>query len=250
MDEFTRAGEEVDQRFLTFKTGGRFYALPAVLVSEVMRLPPIARVPQAPRSLIGLANLRGSVLPVASVRALLGRDEAAATRSSRLIVLNGTSAVALAVDEVSSLVRVSAEKVKTAQTDVAAEAGEYLCGVFESHSHIVKILDIPELLRRAFVDSATRREGAARATGAKAKEAVATEVTRQRLMTFEVAGQEYALPLDLVREVVATPQNPTSVPGSDDAVRGIMPYRDGLLPCFRCASFLGYHCKRSRGNRR
>jgi purine-binding chemotaxis protein CheW len=239
MDEFGKAAGESDPRFLTFKTAGRLYALPATSVSEVVRLPPIARVPQAPKSLMGLANLRGSVLPVASVSALLGRDEAIATHASRLIVLEGTSAVALAVDEVSSLVRISAEKIRTAETDVAAEAGEHLRGAFESHSNIIKVLDIPELLRRAFADGATNRERTATKISAKASEAIAPEAVRQRLVTFEVGGQEYALPLDSVREIVATPENPTSVPGSDDAVRGIMPYRNALLPLLSLRRLLG-----------
>src|ERR1700744_3677331 len=131
MDEPRKIGDS-DRRFLTFRTGGQLYALAAAAGSEVVRLPPIARVPHAPRSLMGLANLRGDVLPVASVRGLLGRDETNATHASRLIVLNGTSAIALAVDEVSSLVRVASEKVKTAETDVAAARGEHLPRLFQS----------------------------------------------------------------------------------------------------------------------
>ena len=139
-----------DQRFLTFKSEGRFYALPAASVSEVVRMPAVARVPQAPRSLMGLANLRGSVLPVASVRALLGRQDIATTHASRLIILDGATPVALAVDEVSNLVRVAAGKVKTAEADIASEAGEHLSGVFEIGAGVTKILDIAELLRRGF----------------------------------------------------------------------------------------------------
>src|SRR4051812_16904722 len=108
------AASSNDQRFLTFRSEGRLYALPAASVSEVMRMPPLARVPQAPRSLMGLANLRGSVLPVASVRALMGREDTAATQAARLIVLDAASPVALAVDEVTNLVRVAAGKVQTA----------------------------------------------------------------------------------------------------------------------------------------
>ena len=77
-----------DQRFLTFRSEERLYALPAGRVAEVIRITPLARVPQAPKSLLGLANLRGVVMPVASVRALLGRVEAASTSTSRLIVLD------------------------------------------------------------------------------------------------------------------------------------------------------------------
>lgn len=240
MAELAKTIELTDERFLTFRSEGQFYALPAEWVSEVARLPPIARVPQAPPSLVGLANLRGAVLPVASVRALLGRADVAATHASRLIVLEGASPVALAVDEVSSLVRIAPEKVKTAEADIASESGEHLRGVFESGSHVTKILDIPELLRRGFAQTAPKQQSFPTAAGATttAKDA-AVEMTRQRLVTFEVAGQDYALPLEVVREIVTAPENLTFVPGSDDAVRGVMPYRGGLLPLLSLRRLLG-----------
>ena len=61
----------VKRRFLVFQLAERVYALPAETVAEVIRIPATARVPQAPRALIGVANLRGAVLPVVSLRALL-----------------------------------------------------------------------------------------------------------------------------------------------------------------------------------
>jgi purine-binding chemotaxis protein CheW len=202
-------------------------------------MPVLARVPQAPRSLMGLANLRGTVLPVASVRGLLGREDVTATHASRLIVLEGALPVALAVDEVTSLVRVSNEKVKTAEADLASEAGEYLRGVFESDSHVTKILDVPELLRRGFTQTAPKRQSLASTTSGMAVREATTEIVRPRLVTFEVAGQEYALPLEAVREIVTAPERLTVVPGSDDAVRGVMPYRDGLLPLLSLRRLLG-----------
>src|SRR5271154_3600046 len=100
------ASQTASHRFLTFRSEGRLYALPAGLITEVVRVPVIARVPQGPQCLMGLANLRGSVLPVVSIRAILGRSETASTPASRLIVLDGASRVALAVDEVAALVNV------------------------------------------------------------------------------------------------------------------------------------------------
>ena len=78
--------------------------MPADDVSEVIRLPAIARVPLSPKSLLGVANLRGAVLPVASVRTLLGRKEAVAGEGARAIVLNGETPVALTVDTVETAV--------------------------------------------------------------------------------------------------------------------------------------------------
>ena len=59
----------------------------------MIRLPAVARVPQAPKGLLGLANLRGTVLPVASLRGLLGWPERRADAAdARAIVLDGARA--------------------------------------------------------------------------------------------------------------------------------------------------------------
>jgi purine-binding chemotaxis protein CheW len=239
MADATETTEMADERFLTFKSEGRYYALPAASVSEVARIPTLARVPQAPRSLMGLANLRGSVLPVASVRALLGRAEVERTHASRLIVLDGASPVALAVDEVTSLQRVASDKIRMAEAEIASETGEHLRGVFDSGSHVTKILDISELLRRGFAQSAPKRQSLANITGATIMVDAPVAIDRLRLVTFEVAGQEYAFPLESVREIVTAPEKLTVVPRSDDAVRGVMTYRDGLLPLLSLRRLLG-----------
>ncbi|MET0969243.1 MAG: chemotaxis protein CheW [Tardiphaga sp.] len=225
------------QRFLTFRSEGRLYALPAAQVSEVVRMLPLARVPQAPKSLMGLANLRGAVVPVASMRGLLGRDDPAVMQASRLIVLGGAAPVALAVDDVVQLLRIEAGKVSTAQADVASDGGEQLTGVFESDSQVIKILDMPALLRRGFARSTPAPQAAPKKVAIAA--APEQEMRRRRLLTFDVAGQEYALPLEAVREIVDAPAGVTSLPGSDVTVRGVMSYRDGLLPLLSLRVLLG-----------
>src|SRR5690242_13981514 len=97
------ASRTAQLRFLTFRVDERLYALPADDVSEVIRTPPVARVPQAPKALLGLANLRGSVLPVATARGLLGKGERAAMASDRTIVLGGGALAGLAVDRIEGL---------------------------------------------------------------------------------------------------------------------------------------------------
>jgi purine-binding chemotaxis protein CheW len=237
MVESESVSEAASHRFLTFRSEGRLYALPAGLIAEVIRMPAIARVPQGPRCLMGLTNLRGSVLPVASVRAILGRSEIASTPASRLIVLDVSSPVALAVDEVAALIDVDKSKVSAADAELAAEAGEELKGVFKLEAGSAKVLDIEKLLQRAFTFDTSRRQVSASAP--RAVETKPVEEARQRLITFEVAGQEYALNLDVVREIVPAPEQLTSVPGSDDAVRGVMAYRDGLLPLLSLRKLLG-----------
>jgi purine-binding chemotaxis protein CheW len=223
-------------RFLTFRTGGRLYALPAGEVAEIIRVPSVARVPQAPKALLGVANLRGAVLPLVSLRALLGlADEGGA----RAIVLDGGAPVAIAVDAVEALVTVDAERIETRPAQLSAEPGERVTGVFPQGDGAAKILDLQGLLAEAFAQREARQRQAA-ATPVAARQQVEAEVVRDTLISFEVAGQEFALPLAAVQEVVAVPDAITALPRSEAPVAGMIAFRDQLLPLLSLRGLLGF----------
>lgn len=226
------ADEKVAPRqFLAFRLAGRAYALPTDQVDEVIRLPVIARVPQAPAGLLGLANLRGAIVPVASGPELLGQT---ATPSHRAVVLQGASPVALAVDDVDGLVAADLREAET----VGLLPGEMLKGAFQDVAGaVVKVLDIAPLLSAAFT-ARPRKTAIARAGTAQAL-AVAAAVKQTRLLTFEVAGQEYALPLDSVQEVADAPPIATAIPHAQSIVIGVTGFRDMLLPLLSLRGLLG-----------
>jgi purine-binding chemotaxis protein CheW len=227
-------------RFLMFRVAERLYALPADQVSEVIRTPRVARVPQGPRCLLGLANLRGAVLPVASVRALLGMAEQTASPDDRAIVLDGGAPVAVAVDSIDGLVSIPASRLETRQTEVAAEPGEDLSGVFQppGRSDAAKVLNVRRLLAAAFVQR-PRPERVAMAQAQRRAMAIDDGAERQKLVTFDVAEQEFGLALDSVREILPAPPVTSVVPGSEAAVVGMMAYRDTLLPLLSLRALLG-----------
>ncbi len=59
---------------------------------------------------------------------------------------------------------------------------------------------------------------------------------RQMLVSFDVAGQEYAFALDVVLEVLDAPESLAALPASEDLVLGVAPFRDTLLPLLSCAA--------------
>ena len=236
--------ESGERRFLTFRVDRRLYALPADEVSEVIRMPAVAKMPQSPRSLLGVANLRGSVLPLASLRALLGRPEPESSVDGRAIVLDGAAPVALAVDTVDALVMLDAAQVETRQAGLAADPGERLRGAFKTPGQdVAKILDIRGLLDAEFTQRARPQRAAARGPiGAapavdRAAEAAAADVM---LVTFEVAGQEYALGVEAVQEILPAPSNLAVAPRSETLVLGVTAFRDTLLPLLSLRGLLGF----------
>jgi purine-binding chemotaxis protein CheW len=228
------------RRFLVFHIARRIYALPAEIVVEVIRIPPTARVPQAPKALIGVANLRGVVLPIASLHALLGL-ELEESADSRAIVLDGGAPVAIVVDAIDALVTIGAERLETQAAQLSIQQGERVTGAFPlgDGRGAATILDAQALLAEAFVRR-TRpgHPNSARSVTATPKPEAAAE--REILVTFDVAGQEFAIDLGLVQEIIALPAVIAAAPRAEAAVAGMMAFHEQLLPLLSMRELLGF----------
>lgn len=231
------AAERGDLRYLTFSIGDRLYALPADAVGEVIRLPHLARLPEAPAGLLGLANLRGQIAPVASVRALVG-GEGEDRNSAFALVLRGAAPVALAIDAAPRLVAV--EHVQTDEAAIMARPGEKLLGVFDAlDGRAAHVLDIKALLSESFVPRA--RERAVNRVRRSADEGTLRNDREdsRKIITFMVGAQEFALELDAVQEIAPAPAVIAAMPHSEALVLGVTAYRDALLPLLSLRGLLG-----------
>lgn len=77
-----------------FRFGEETYALEAESVRGVLRPPPLTLVPGAPPVLLGMATLRGELLPVFDLAVVLGLEARASAAAERVLVLG------LEVDEI------------------------------------------------------------------------------------------------------------------------------------------------------
>jgi purine-binding chemotaxis protein CheW len=105
---------------------------------------------------------------------------------------------------------------------------------------VAKILDIDALIAGAFVQPDRARPRRVVADSAAREQTETTADDRQRLVSFDVAGQEYALPLESVLEVLDAPERLTALPASEAVVLGVIPFRDTLLPLLALRGLLGF----------
>ena len=231
----------VKRRFLVFQLAERVYALPAEKVAEVIRIPATARVPQAPRALIGVANLRGAVLPIVSLRALLDLEGALGI-ASRAIVLEGDAPVAIVVDSIDALVTIGAERIETRAAQLSVERGERLSGAFplDDGQDAAKILDVQALLAETFARRARPNQSSPPRNVIATHAPEAAKEARETFVTFDVAGQEFALDLGLVQEIIALPAAIAAAPRVDRTVSGMMAFREQLLPLVSMRELLGF----------
>ena len=195
--------------------GDQRYDLPADTLVEVIRRPRLTRVPHGPPALVGVANLRGTVLPVVSLARLMGHDSGP---EERVAVLDHNGTVGLLVDAVLRL-----------------QAGD---GAGDE-----QLVDFAALLETGFKRPAVQTRVAA-GLGNVAAEAEVRAVQRI-LVAFLVHGQTFALPLTSVIEVLRLPNGLARVAHADSAVLGIASIRERSLPVISLAGILGFETRQA-----
>jgi chemotaxis signal transduction protein len=86
-------------RACLFTVSGSRLAVDVRSAREVALFDELTTVPRAPRHLVGVANLRGTVVPIVDVGPLLGRPALRSSRSVRTLVLRDGPLVAAMVVE-------------------------------------------------------------------------------------------------------------------------------------------------------
>ena len=128
--------------------GGR-YAFEAGLVTEVVRLGPLTRLPAAPSFLPGVFTHRGEVLPVLDIGQLVGHGSIPIRAStSAAIVHCGPWKVAVVSDAVEGLVTIPRRALEPPPSQAVGVA-EFLSGVAQDRLGAVAILDLPRLVEAA-----------------------------------------------------------------------------------------------------
>lgn len=89
------------ERVVAFFLGGQRYALPIERVQEIQQIVEFSEVPSGGMGVVGMVNLRGSVIPAVDLRLLVGLPLEEYTLETPMIMCRlGGQVVALVVDEV------------------------------------------------------------------------------------------------------------------------------------------------------
>jgi chemotaxis signal transduction protein len=124
--------------------GGRF-AVEVLYAREVVVFDEYTMVPLAPSHLLGVVNLRGSVMPLVDIRPILGLEGVSATRETRALVVecDGEQA-AILIDEVEGLEPL--EGLVPAGNDAEVRDSEFSAGRLEREGGVVTLLDVRRIL--------------------------------------------------------------------------------------------------------
>ncbi len=153
------------QQVLTFTLGPETYGVDILRVQEIRGWAPCTRIPQSPPHLLGVLNLRGSIVPIIDMRMLFSLDRAEYTAVTVIIVLSVESAtgrrdIGVVVDGVSDVIDVDHAQVKPPPDFGGQVSTEFIRGLAAVSEHMVMLLDVDRLIGGEVVQSAALPEAA------------------------------------------------------------------------------------------
>ena len=107
----------------------------------------MTRVPDVPAYVIGVSNLRGTIIPVIDLRLLFGLDAREPNADTRTIVVNiGNRTMGCMVDAVSQVIRIPVDQIHSAPDAVAADGQRSVEGFARAGDDLFILLDVGSLL--------------------------------------------------------------------------------------------------------
>ncbi|WP_186308594.1 chemotaxis protein CheW [Paraburkholderia sp. BCC1885] len=226
------AAERAVELFGSFHLGETELALPVAALQEVVNYPAaVTPVPLAPAHLLGLFNLRGTLIPIVDLRQLLHLPQDAARAASKIAIVElGDVRVGLQFDTTGEILRVpAAQKITFERTDGAPPV---ICGALklDGGERILQILSAAALLGLPEVPQMHHR-----AAGTERRAQLAQ---RRQTVSFRVAAAHLALPMAAIQEIIRVPAMHPS-PLADEVCIGMLNLRGTTVPVIDFARFMG-----------
>lgn len=147
-DEINLEGDELSDgtQYLTFRLDRQEYGVPIIEVQEIKSWTNITPVPNAPAHMLGVLNLRGTIIPVVDLRKRFGLQHTEKNEFAVIIVVNmGDRLAGLVVDSVSDVVVAGVDAIQDnpeANTNIDQR---FFSGLIESHGKLIILLNIREI---------------------------------------------------------------------------------------------------------
>jgi len=113
MSEKEVAGSLESSQCVVFSLGDEWYGVDIFQVREIIRVPPVTKIPGAPYWAEGVINLRGGVIPVLDLRKRFGMPPGPEDADRRIVVVElGDQTIGIVVDGVSEVLEIEAGAIE------------------------------------------------------------------------------------------------------------------------------------------
>lgn len=134
------------QQYIGFILEGNEYALPIMRVQEIIKVPTITAMPNAPYYVQGVSNLRGKIVPVINLKSILGKQDTIEPQKV-VVVTVGKMTFGVLIDDVTGVINVEDNQVDR-NMDVIGENGQ-IEGIAKLKDKLVILLNEKKIIPNA-----------------------------------------------------------------------------------------------------
>jgi len=214
--------------YVTFSMGRESFGINLQLVEEIIELPPVTKVPDAPEYVMGVICLRDQVLPLLDFIQLLPvEDEGSIVHREMVILLSfGEARIGIAVDTIQEIIRVRDEDVLPPPHTLSESEAAKFEGVVVRSDRMVSLLRVLDVI--AGEDQEKIAAMGTTLTERRAHETV-VENFDLPLVVFRLGDEAYSLRLHEVREIIMAGLV-TPVPRAPSFIDGVLNLRGEVMP--------------------
>ncbi len=138
-----------DLHLVGFRVGRETFGVPIHFVHEIVRVPDITAVPDAPDYIEGVINLRGKIVSVIDLRKRFGEKHIASDRKNRVMVVElDKKLVGLIVDSASEVLKLPEDQVENPPNVFEEGDLNYVTGVGKLKGRLIILVDLSKVLQR------------------------------------------------------------------------------------------------------
>ncbi len=131
-----------------FRVGRETFGIPIAQVHEIVRVPEITAVPNAPEFVEGVMNLRGKIVPVVDMRKRFGEQVPQPSNRNRVVVAEvDRKLVGLIVDTASEVLKIPSSQVEPAPSVFQEAELTYVTGMGKLRDRLIILIDLSKVLQ-------------------------------------------------------------------------------------------------------
>ncbi len=138
---------ETADQYLTFLLGDGEYGVKILQVQEIKSWGPYTPLPNSPNYLLGVINLRGSIVPIIDLRIRFDLEKVEYTSTTAIIIVHveiesHTRIVGLVVDLVSDVHHLAQDAIQSEEEVIGSANGGYIKGLGQIGEKMVILINL------------------------------------------------------------------------------------------------------------
>lgn len=136
-----------EKQYVIFRLCGEEYGVEIKHVQEITEYRQSTQIPNVPKFIEGVINLRGNVTPIISLKKRFNLPEDEITENNRIIIINlKNKQVGFIVDDASQVLTMDTKQIENPHELITGVDRQYITGIGKVDEKIIIMLDLEKIL--------------------------------------------------------------------------------------------------------